>query len=302
MKEKTLVVMAAGMGSRFGGLKQIEPVGPNGEFIIDYSVYDALRAGFTKVVFVIKKELEDVFKETIGKRLEDHIKVSYAFQEISNIPSQKKYLVDERTKPWGTVQAVLSAKDDVQGDFVVINADDFYGFDTFLKASAFLDEEKRENVYASITFPYIKTASLYGSVKRAVCFLENDYITKLVESSITTKEGYALAEPLDGSAAFQIDLDQAVSMNVFAFKHPFFSFLGQYFEDYFKQDDETILKNEALLPELVEEKIKAGEVLLKNVTTSSSWYGITYKEDLAGLKQAIQKLILEGEYPEQLWG
>ena len=301
MKEKTLVVMAAGMGSRFGGLKQIEPVGPSGEFIIDYSVYDALRAGFTKVVFVIKKELEDTFKETIGKRLESHIKVCYAFQEIGDIPSDKKYLVESRKKPWGTVQAVLCSKDYVDGDFVVINADDFYGYDTFLKASEFLDQEKRENVYASITFPYIKTASLYGSVKRAVCFLEGDYITKLVESSITTHDGYAMAEPLDGSKAFRIELNQAVSMNVFAFKHPFFKYLEDYFYDYFKEDDEFILNNEALLPTLVEKKIEDGDILLRNVSSDSSWYGITYKEDLAGLKEAINKMILKGEYPKNLW-
>ncbi|MDE5539928.1 MAG: NTP transferase domain-containing protein, partial [Bacilli bacterium] len=137
--KKTLVVMAAGIGSRFGGLKQIEPVGPNGEFIIDYSVYDAKRAGFDKVVFVIKKELEEAFKETIGKRIEDEIEVAYAFQEIANVPD-KKYLVEKREKPWGTIQAVLSAKDCTEGDFVVINADDFYGYDSYIKASKFLDD------------------------------------------------------------------------------------------------------------------------------------------------------------------
>ena len=295
-----LVVMAAGMGSRFGGLKQIEPVGPNGEFIIDYSVYDAKRAGFSKVVFVIKKELLDVFKETIGKRLEDKIEVAYAFQDINDIPS-KKYLAQKREKPWGTVQAVLSAKDYVKGDFAVINADDFYGYDTYRKASRFLDSSTLENVYASITFPYIKTASLYGSVKRAVCFLEDDNITRLVESKITTKDGYALAEPLNGDEAFKIDLDQEVSMNIFAFKNSFFGFLEEYFNDFFKQDDEVILKSEALLPLVVEQKIQEGKIVLKNIKTDSSWFGITYKEDLEGLKKAINELVSKGEYPSKLW-
>ena len=298
--EKTLVIMAAGMGSRFGGLKQIEPVGPNGEFIIDYSVYDAKRAGFEKVVFVIKKELEEVFKETIGKRLEDKINVAYAFQEIADIPS-KKYLAEKRNKPWGTVQAVLCTKDYVKGDFVVINADDFYGYDTFVKASKFLDEEKSDQVYASITFPYIKTASLFGSVKRAVCFIQDGNITKLVESKITTKDGYALAEPLSGAESFKISLDQAVSMNVFAFKHSFFQYLEEYFKEYFLHDDEYILNNEALLPDVVEKNIVNGKVTLKNVSTSSSWFGVTYKEDLEGLKKSIHELIEKGEYPNKLW-
>lgn len=298
--EKTLVVMAAGMGSRFGGLKQIEPVGPNGEFIIDYSVYDAKRAGFSKVVFVIKKELESVFKETIGKRLEDKIEVDYAFQDKEDIPS-KQYLARKREKPWGTVQAVLCAKDHVPGDFVVINADDFYGADAYKQASLFLDQEKGENIYASITYPYIKTASLYGSVKRAVCFMEDDHITKLVESNITTKGDYALAEPLSGDASFQIPLDQPVSMNIFAFKHHFFLYLEEYFNEFFLQDDEVILKSEALLPDVVEKRIASHDIILKNVKTTSSWYGITYKEDLDGLKNAVNKLIQEGVYPNKLW-
>ena len=298
--EKTLVVMAAGMGSRFGGLKQIEPVGPNGEFIIDYSVYDAKRAGFEKVVFVIKKEMEEIFKETIGRRLENKLKVAYAFQEIEDIPS-KKYLAEKRTKPWGTVQAVLCTKDYVDGDFVVINADDFYGYDAYLRASKFLDEEKNDHVYASITFPYIKTASLFGSVKRAVCFVHDGMISELVESKITTKDGYALAEPLSGEEAFGISLEQEVSMNVFAFKHTFYQYLEQAFREYFLHDDEYILANEALLPDVIEKNIKNGNIVLRNVTTSSSWFGVTYKEDLEGLKKSIGELIKKGEYPNKLW-
>ncbi len=298
--EKTLVVMAAGMGSRFGGLKQIEPVGPNGEFIIDYSVYDAKRAGFTKVVFVIKKEIEEIFKETIGKRVENKIKVAYAFQEIEDIPS-KKYLAEKRTKPWGTVQAVLCTKDYVDGDFAVINADDFYGYDTFVKASKFLDEEKDDHVYASITFPYIKTASLFGSVKRAVCFVHDGIISELVESKITTKDGYALAEPLSGEEVFSISLEQEVSMNVFAFKHTFYQYLEEAFREYFSHDDEYILANEALLPDVIEKNIKNENIILRNITTNSSWFGVTYKEDLEGLKKSIEELIEKGEYPNNLW-
>ena len=300
MKEKALVVMAAGMGSRFGGLKQIEPVGPNGEFIIDYSVYDAKRAGFTKVVFVIKKELEETFKETIGKRVEGKIQIEYAYQDIYDIP-EKKYLAQKRTKPWGTIQAVLCSKPYVNGDFVVINADDFYGADSYLKASEFLDKNHEENEYACITFPYKVTESLYGSVKRAVCFPKQGDIEELIESKVTTMDGYALAEPLNGDASFQIELDHPVSVNMFAFKHEFYKYLEEYFARYFQNTDEFILENEALLPELIKEKLDSKEIKLHNLISNSSWFGMTYKEDLAGLKKNIEALILKGEYPKKLW-
>lgn len=298
--EKTLVVMAAGMGSRFGGLKQIEPVGPSGEFIIDYSIYDAKRAGFSKVVFVIKKELESVFKETIGKRVEDKIEVAYAFQEKENIPS-KQYLVEKREKPWGTMQAVLCAKEFVDGDFVVINADDFYGSDSYLKASAFLDESKDENEYASINFPYDITSSKFGSVKRAVCFSEGGKINKLVESKMTTMDGYALCEPLNGEESFEVELSHPVAVNMFAFKHSFFDYLEEDFKNYFKQDDEVILKSEALLPDVIKNRLLSGEIILKNIVSESTWMGMTYREDLQLLKDNIMKLVEKGEYPNKLW-
>ncbi len=299
--KKTLVVMAAGMGSRFGGLKQIEPVGPNQEFIIDYSVYDAKKTGFEKVVFVIKKELEQVFKETIGKRLEDKIEVAYAYQDLKDIPETKKYLAEKREKPWGTIQAVLCSKDEVPGDFVVINADDFYGYDAYLKASTFLDNEKSPNVYASICFPYEVTSSKYGSVKRAVALAEGNNITELIESKMTTLEDAALCEPLNGDASFKAPLNQSVSVNMFAFKHEFFTYLEEYFTNFFNQDDETILNSEALLPELVKDKLKTGEITLKKVTSNSMWFGMTYKEDLPELKANILNLINQGEYPSKLW-
>ena len=236
--EKTLVVMAAGIGSRFGGLKQIEPVGPSGEFIIDYSVYDAILAGFKKVVFVIKEELLEDFKKTIGKRIENKIEVQYAFQKIDAIP--KKDLALKREKPWGTVQAVLCSKDLVEGDFVVINADDFYGRDSFFKAVKFLDEDQIRNHYAS--------------------------------------------------------------MNMFAFKNGFYQYLEEYFNNFFNQDDDVILKSEALLTDLIKAKIKSNEIVLKNIVSNSKWLGMTYKEDLDDLKSGILNLIEAGEYPKNLWG
>lgn len=299
--EKTLVVMSAGMGSRFGGLKQIEPVGPNGEFIIDYSVYDAKRAGFKRIVFVIKKEIEDIFKETIGKRVDGKIKVEYAFQNIEDVPSGKEYIATKREKPWGTVQAVLCAKNYVPGNFVVINADDFYGYDSYLKSAEFLDSSTKENEYAAINFPYNVTASKFGSVKRAVCYPKEGEIKKLVESKITTMDGYALCEPLNGAESFQIELDHPVAVNMFAFKNNFFKHLEDYFNNYFKNSDEFILNNEALLPELIKEKLDNNEIILQNIVSNSTWLGMTYRDDLELLKDNIKKLIEKGEYPEKLW-
>lgn len=299
--QKTLVVMAAGMGSRFGGLKQIEPVGPNGEFIIDYSAYDAKRAGYDKIVFVIKREIEEVFKETIGKRLLGKINVEYAFQEIEDVPVGKEYLTLKREKPWGTVQAVLAAKNLVQGNFVVINADDFYGYDSYVKSAEFLDRSTIDNEYAAINFPYNVTASQFGSVKRAVCYPKEGEIKKLIESKITTMDGYALCEPLAGGESFQIELDHPVAVNMFAFKNSFFNFLEEYFNNYFKNSDDYILNNEALLPELIKEKLDNNEIILQNIVSNSTWLGMTYRDDLEILKDNIKKLIEKGEYPEKLW-
>ena len=299
--QKTLVVMAAGMGSRFGGLKQIEPVGPNGEFIIDYSAYDAKRAGYDKVVFVIKKEIEDVFKETIGKRLEGKIKVEYAFQEIMDVPEGMENIAKKREKPWGTVQAVLAAKDLVNDSFVVINADDFYGFDSYLKSAEFLDNNTQENEYAAINFPYDVTASKFGSVKRAVCYPKEGEIKKLIESKITTMDGYALCEPLSGGEAFQIELNHPVAVNMFAFKNNFFQYLEEYFNNYFNNSEDFILNNEALLPELIKEKLDNEQIVLQNIVSNSTWLGMTYREDLDILKHNIEELIKKGEYPEKLW-
>ena len=221
-KDLTLVIMAAGMGSRFGGLKQIEPVGPNGEFIIDYSIYDAVRAGFNKVVFIIKEENYDIFKETIGKRVEKQIKVEYAFQRQTDIP--KGYDIGDRTKPWGTSHAILSAKNNVKGNFTIINADDFYGKDSFEKAATFFKED-HPNEYAIIGYKIKNTLTENGAVKRGVCKAEGGYLTKLVESSVENKDGHIIASPLNGSEPFEIDPEDPVSMNMFCFRDNLFPYL-----------------------------------------------------------------------------
>ncbi len=298
---KTLVVMAAGMGSRFGGLKQIEPVGPNGEFIIDYSLFDAKRAGFKKVVFVIKKELKNIFEETIGKRIGDKLEVVYAYQELDNIPKNKLYLTSKREKPWGTLHALYSAKDYVDGDFLVINADDFYGSDSYLKASQFLDNSQDDKEYACISYPYNVTASKFGSVKRGVCEVEKGNIVDIIESKLTKDGDKVLAEPLVPGKSFKIEVNHPVSMNMFAFKKSFFKYMDKYIEDFFNDSDDVVLNSEIMLPVLVKEKIATGEITLKNIVTSSKWLGITYREDLEELKISIKELVAKGEYPENIW-
>ena len=204
----TLVIMAAGMGSRFGGLKQVEPVGPNGEFILDYSVYDAIKAGYTKVVFIIKEENYNLFRQTVGKRIEDKIAVEYAFHKLEDVPSFVS-IPKERVKPWGTSHAILSAKNFVNEPFTVINADDFYGFEPYEKLSNFFKENKNDDEYAMIGYRASNTMSKNGSVKRGVCKKDsNNYLVNLTESSLEYVDNKIIATPLDDTIEkFEIDKD-----------------------------------------------------------------------------------------------
>ncbi|MBR4672445.1 MAG: nucleotidyltransferase [Bacilli bacterium] len=297
-KDLTLLIMAAGMGSRFGGLKQIEPVGPNGEFIIDYSIYDAVRAGFNKVVFIIKEENYELFKETIGSRVEKQIKVEYAFQRQTDIP--EGYDPGDRTKPWGTSHAILSAKNNVKGDFLVLNADDFYGSDAFKQAAKFFSED-HPNEYAIIGYKIKNTLTENGAVKRGVCASENGFLTKLIESSVEEKDGHIIASPLDGSEPFEIQADDPVSMNAFCFRDDLFPYLQDHLVEFFEKNKEDLSKCEYLIPDSVYNSVKEGRVKVRLIPTTAKWQGITYKEDKQRLVDDIQKLIDEGEYPERLW-
>ncbi len=295
----TLVVMAAGMGSRFGGLKQITPIDNEKNFIIDYSVYDAIRAGFKKVVFVIKEENLDIFKSTIGSRIEDKIEVSYAFQKIEDIPVELD--ISTREKPWGTVQAVLAAKPYVNGSFVVINADDFYGKNAFFAAAKFLKEVTTPYTYANISYEYGVTKSLEGAVKRGVLSLDNEKVTSIIECSIGYDEGKIIASPLNGDSPFEIEESHPVSMNFFAFQNDFFLLLEEFWNKYFKQDTETILKNEVLLPECLKENIESGKITVLNQPSDSVWLGMTYRSDLESVMNSIDILRKKGEYTIPLW-
>lgn len=299
----TLVIMAAGMGSRFGGLKQIEPIDEYGNFIIDYSIYDAIREGFTKVVFIIKKENYDVFRETVGKRVEKYIKVEYAFQEIDKLP--EGYSVPEgRVKPWGTGHAILCAKEFVNENFAVINSDDFYGRDAFRVISEFLKNNKgaeKPSEYAMAGYLVKNTLTENGSVKRGVCKIEDNHLTGLIESTIERVDGELIATPLEGGESFKVSENDTVSMNMFGFTPDIFDYLESRFPSFLDEHRDSIDKCEYLIPTLVFELINKGEVKVRAIPTVAIWQGITYKEDKEKVVNALRKHVLDGEYPEGLW-
>ena len=293
----TLVIMAAGMGSRFGGLKQIEPMDEYGNFIIDYSIYDAIKVGYNKVVFIIKKENYDIFRETIGKRIEDKIKVEYAFQELSCLPDG--YLVpEERVKPWGTAHAVLCAKDKVDEPFTIINSDDFYGLDAYEKASEFI--KKNSCNYAMTGYKVENTITENGNVKRGVCDIENGFVKKLTESEIEYSNGKYIARPLDGSASFEIEGDTIVSMNMFTFTPRIFDYLEKEFPK-FLDNNITNLKSEFLIPDLVFKQSIEENIKVEVIDTTAKWLGVTYKEDKENVVNSLKKLVDAGEYKKGLW-
>ena len=292
----TLVIMAAGMGSRFGGLKQIEAVGPNGEFIIDYSIYDAIKAGFTKVVFIIKEENYEIFKETIGKRISDHNKVEYVFQNNDNVPVN---IPNERIKPLGTAHAILCCKDKVHENFAIINADDFYGRDSYLKVKDFISNSKNDKEFALIGYNAIDTITNNGSVKRGICNVKDNYLVNLNESVINLENGKLNAKTLVDNKDIEVHNNTTVSMNMFGFTPKLFELLENDFKDFLDNND--LMTAEYLIPEEVNKYLKNNIVKVKVIKTTSKWYGITYKEDLQLIKDEIKKLINDGIYPENLW-
>jgi len=294
----TLVIMAAGMGSRFGGLKQIEPVGPNGEFIIDYSIYDAIKAGFTKVVFIIKEENYDIFKETIGKRIEGKIDVEYVFQDIKNVPAGVK-LPEDRVKPLGTGHAILSCKGTVNEPFAIINSDDFYGRDAYMKAANFLREDTTD--YAMIGYIIGNTLTENGAVKRGYCEQTNGYLSNLIESSVYREGDKVKVEPLDGREGFYASTSDLVSMNMFCFKPDMLNYLDEHFMDFFNKNMDNLEKCEYLIPDVVFERIENDNLKVRVVDTNAVWHGVTYKEDKEELVNCINKLIEMGEYPTNLY-
>ena len=293
----TLLILAAGMGSRFGGLKQMEPMGPNGEFIIDYSVYDAKKAGFNKIVFVIKEEMYEDFKNTIGKRVEDKIDVEYVFQKMEDVPVNVDF---ERVKPWGTGHAILECKNAINEPFAIINADDFYGRNSFVKAYQFLSDEINDKEFGLIGYRACNTITENGSVKRGVCEIENGVLTGINESSIEKVDEHIHCKSLVGGEEYDVELNRLVSMNMLLFTPKIFDYLENDFVSFLNniKDKE---KDEFLIPEVVDLHIKSGDISVKVIETDSVWYGVTYKEDKDSVKNAINKLIDNGEYNKNLW-
>ncbi len=305
MKKTALVIMAAGIGSRFGkGIKQLEPVGPNGEIIMDYSIFDALEAGFNKVVFIIRKDLEKDFKEIIGNRIEKVCEVSYAFQERDDLP-EGFTCPEGRTKPWGTGQAVLSCRDLIHEPFAVINADDYYGKEAFVKVHDYLVQDNAEDEKLQICmagFILGNTLSDNGSVTRGVCHVnEQGQLTGVTETHniVKTSQGAAVEEA-DGSQT-PLDAQNLVSMNMWGLTPAFLETLETGFVDFLKNQKEGDLKSEYLLPTIVDRLIRTGKADVTVLKTEDTWFGVTYQEDKYIVKEAFSKLIQEGIYTSPLF-
>ena len=296
-----LVILAAGMGSRFGGLKQMEKMDDAGNFLLDYSIYDAKRAGFDSVVFIIKKAFYKEFKESIGRRVEKLIKVDYAFQELDDLPEGFK-VPEGREKPWGTAHAIYAARDYIKDDFIIINGDDFYGKETYEVAFNYLSSLPKgsKGKYANVAFNVTNTMTENGAVKRGVVFEENGLLTKLVESSIEKVDGKIVCSPLDGSETFTVPSTQLVSMNLFAFNLDLMEHLKNRFPVWLKENI-NVPKSEFLIPTVVDELVHEGKATLKVLETSSVWFGVTYKEDKPGVVKALNDLVEKGVYKKGLY-
>ena len=293
-----LLVLAAGMGSRYGGLKQIEPVGPSGETIIDYSIYDAIRAGFGKLVFIIRKDIEEPFKEVVGARFEKRIAVEYVFQELEKIPAGFEVPAG-RTKPWGTTQAILMASAAIHEPFAVINADDFYGAESYRVLSQYLQLGTGD--YAMVGFVLRNTLSEFGTVARGVCRVGGDgYLEQVVELTSIGRDGDHAKDTDSNGKVTMLTGDESVSMNMFGFTPQIFGQLQEHFKKFLEANG-TDLKKECYIPSTVNEILQAGQGKVKVLRSNDSWFGVTYREDHAQVVESIRRLIQDGKYPERLW-
>ena len=298
----TLLILAAGMGSRYGGLKQVDPVGPNGEAIIEYSIYDAIRAGFGKVVFVIRESFADAFKESFSKKLEGKIEIEYVFQELDNIPKGIE-ISDERQKPWGTGHAVLVAKDVINEPFVVINADDYYGPSSYKLTADFLNSLSEPAIpeYCMVGYELKSTLSDNGYVSRGVCESdENDYLSTVVERTSIEKINGEIISKLADDKFLTLSGEEVVSMNFWGFQPSYFRFLENHFTEFIKLNADNP-KAEFYIPTVVNDLINHEQAKLKVLKSKDLWFGVTYKEDKELAVQNISRLIQEGVYPEKLW-
>lgn len=298
MMKPTLVILAAGMASRYGSMKQVEGFGPSGETIMDYSIFDAIRTGFGKVVFIIRKEFADNFKSIFEPKLKGRIETDYVYQELTSYTEGYQFPAD-RTKPWGTAHAVLCAKEVVDGPFAVINADDFYGKNAFENAAAFLNVGCDEKTYAIVGYDLINTLSEHGTVNRGVCSLNRDGNL----ASVTERTNIAMKNEEivcgDGAEPARLALNTKVSMNFWCFHVSYFNYTHKMFESFLQEHGQKE-KSEFYIPVVADQFIKEGNDVVV-IPTSSSWFGVTYKEDAPVVKQKLNALIKDGEYPSSLW-
>ena len=293
MNDITLLVMAAGMGSRYGGLKQLDEVGPSGETIIDYSVFDAIKAGFSKVVFIIRKDFEDEFKTKISNKFSNDIQVEFVFQDIHQLPSGFS-LPEDRIKPWGTGHAILCASNFIDGPFNAINADDYYGRESFKTIADYYNNGN--DSFSMVAFKLKKTLSDFGSVTRGLCTVNNDKLINVVETENLVKSKSGITSNSD------LDLigDEPVSMNMWGFTPAIFDYLNKMFEVFLSKNIHDI-KSEFLIPSVINDLINSGDELVQVLYSKSSWFGVTYKQDKSYVVQQIQNLVNSGFYPHKLF-
>jgi dTDP-glucose pyrophosphorylase len=296
----TLLVLAAGMGSRYGGNKQLDQVGPTGETIIDYSIYDAIRAGFGKIVFVIRRDIEDQVKERFVEKLKGKIEVDYVFQEITNLPAGAK-VSPERQKPWGTSHAILVTEEKIREPFGVINADDYYGVDSFKILRDFLVNDKNQDTYCIVGYKLGNTLSDHGHVNRGVCKGDSrGMLTNIVETRQIEKiPGGAKAPGPDGNTLLFTG-DEIVSMNLWGFKPSCYKYLGEEFKSFIERSGMD-LKSELDIPTSVDKFVKNGKINIKILMSNERWFGVTYREDKPFVVESIKRMVSKGIYPESLY-
>jgi len=297
----TLLILAAGLGSRYGGLKQLDPIGPSGETIMDYSIYDAKRAGFGKVVFVIRRSFESDFKKYIFSKYENFIEVDYVFQELDVLPEGLQ-IPEGRVKPWGTGHAVLVAEPKINEPFAVINADDFYGKDSFSAIASYLTALDPENkqTYCLLAYKLKNTLSEHGTVSRGLCYLDkNDYLINIEEHTKIYTEGEQILSLAKGGKKYNLSEDAPVSMNLMGFTPSAFKYFKYYFSEFIENNYKE-LKAELYLPEVVSKIIKSGSGKVRVLPSNEKWFGITYKEDRDIVIKNIEKMVASGIYPKKL--
>lgn len=302
MQKPTLVIMAAGMGSRFGGMKQITPVDAQGHIIMDYSIYDAIRAGFGKVVCIIKKEFEEDFEAAIGSRIRGHVELVYAYQSLDQLPEGFS-IPEDRVKPWGTAHAVWCARNVIDGPFAVLNADDFYGKEAFDVIADFLSQDRAATEHAMVGYHLSNTLTENGSVARGICAKdENGYLVDIIERTKIVKQGDKAAFTEDDVTYTELPMDSIVSMNLWGFRREALDCFEAKFVNFLTNTlPSNPLKAEFFLPLIVSDMIAEGTGTIRVLSSDAHWHGVTYKDDLPSVVAAVQAMKDAGKYPEYLW-